>query len=101
MKEALLIQELGANLVSARRLCKEHGIKGAFDDEVMSFHKKGKTLLSAFRINGIYIVDHISKSFSDTISADQTVYIATDDIELNDVESTVIAPPAVDRTVVD
>ena len=64
LKNTLLVPNLGINLISARRLCKD-GIEGHFDAENMYFKKDNKTLIHAQQDNGLYLVKSISKDCPD------------------------------------
>ena len=64
LKNTLLVPNLGVNLISARRLCKD-GIEGHFDAENMYFKKDNKTLIHAQQHNGLYLVKSISKDCPD------------------------------------
>lgn len=60
LRNCLYVPFLGANLVSARRVCETAGLKGAFDDQKMYFHKDKKVILSAKSEQGIYCLNYIA-----------------------------------------
>ena len=64
LKDTLLVPNLGINLISARRLCKD-GIEGHFDAENMYFKKDNNILIHAQQNNGLYLVKSISKDCPD------------------------------------
>jgi hypothetical protein len=60
LKDCLYVPHLGANLLSARRVCANSKLEGAFDDKKMYFHENKKVKISASFRDGVYIVDHIA-----------------------------------------
>ena len=60
LKDCLYVPCLGANLLSARRICTTSKLRGAFDATKMYIHKNNKVLLLASFRDGVYIVDHIA-----------------------------------------
>jgi hypothetical protein len=65
LKNVLYIPKLGANLLSARRLC-EVGLVGSFNSGKMYFKLKGTTVIKARMENGLDIVKHVSKQYKET-----------------------------------
>jgi hypothetical protein len=65
LKNMLYVPKLGANLLSARRLC-EAGLVGSFNSGKMYFKLNGKTIIKATMENGLYILNHVSKQYKET-----------------------------------
>jgi hypothetical protein len=65
LKNVLYVPKLVANLLSARRLC-EAGLVGSFNSGNMYFKLNGKTVTKATMENGLYIVNHVSKTYKET-----------------------------------
>jgi hypothetical protein len=66
LKNVLFVPKLGANLLSARHLY-EAGLVGCFDSGNMYFKLNRKTVVQATIENGLYIVDHISSHYKETV----------------------------------
>jgi hypothetical protein len=65
LKNVLFVFKLGANLLSARCLCKA-GLVGCFDLGNIYVKSNRKTIVKAIIENGLYIVDHISSHYKET-----------------------------------
>jgi hypothetical protein len=63
--KVLFVSKLGANLLSARRLC-EAGLVGCFNSGKMYFKLNGKRVVKAMMENSLYIVDHVSNCYRET-----------------------------------
>jgi hypothetical protein len=60
LKYVLYVPNLGANLLSARYLCKA-GLVGSFNSSIIYFKLNRKMIIKGKIENGLYIVNHISK----------------------------------------
>jgi hypothetical protein len=64
LKDVLYVPDLGVNLLSGRKLCKE-GLKGSFDDRKMYYlDKSGNTILEATERGGVYVLNKITSSYT-------------------------------------
>jgi len=65
LKDVLYVPELGANLLSGRKLCKE-GLTGRFNDKKMYYlDKLGNTIIEATEKGGVYVLDKIAATYND------------------------------------
>ena len=65
LKKALLVPNLGVNLLSGKRLC-ESGLKGSWDTKALYLHDDtGLEVFKAIRKEGVYIVNKIVKGFTE------------------------------------
>ncbi|KAI1002581.1 hypothetical protein K3495_g5620 [Podosphaera aphanis] len=61
LPDALLVDGLGVNLLSAKKMCQRNNAKGSFDEKRMLFHDiDNNIILSALLHDGLYKVDHIA-----------------------------------------
>jgi hypothetical protein len=72
LSECLFVPDLGINLLSARRLCR-NGITGFFDDKHMYFRRQKKTIVKATMSDGLYWVTHVESD-----KKKETAFSATD-----------------------
>lgn len=74
LKDVLYVPDLGVNLLSGRKLCKE-GLKGSFDDEKMYYlDSLGNTILEATERGGVYVLDKIAATYN---PSDETEHFYT------------------------
>ncbi|KAI0993630.1 hypothetical protein K3495_g14554, partial [Podosphaera aphanis] len=60
LHNVLLVPGLGINLLSGRQMCRNGGLKGAFDENHLYFKRGDRPLITATMKNGLYIVSHVS-----------------------------------------
>lgn len=61
LRDVLLVEGLGVNLLSAKKFCERNDAIGIFNDKEMLFHNKNNELiLSAKLEDNLYKVNHIS-----------------------------------------
>ena len=70
--------ELGINLLSVRRLCR-NGITGSLDDKHMYFRRRKKTTVKATMSDGLYWVTHV-ESDGEKAAIYSTAYCAFRDV---------------------
>ena len=74
LKDVLYVPDLGVNLLSGRKLCKE-GLRGSFDDKRMHYlDKLGNTILEATERRGVYVLDKITATYA---QSDETEHVYT------------------------
>ena len=61
----LYVLELGVNLLSRRKLCKE-GLTGHFNNKKMYYQDRlGNTIIEATKKDRVYVLDKITATYSD------------------------------------
>lgn len=77
----LFVPKLGINLMSSRKICRDIGLQGTFDQHNIYFSKYNRKLITATMENGLYIVTHISKDIDKLVLPHVNCWPAKEDMD--------------------